>query len=161
MKMVSLKNLKVWQKLALLGLVLIIPFAVVAYQLVASINTLGVQFAQKEIRGIEYYSPLLSLLKQCQLHRDLASGLLNGNASQKDRLAAVEAEIEKALVTADETDQRLNAVLGTTKKWAALRTDCRLLVSETRSLSSTESFQRHTKLIGELTALIAPIGLPS
>jgi hypothetical protein len=53
-----LKNLKVWQKLALLGVLFLIPFAVVTYTMISSINTEKVEFAQLEILGTEYYVPL-------------------------------------------------------------------------------------------------------
>jgi methyl-accepting chemotaxis protein len=158
MKMFSLKNLKVWQKLALLGLVSLIPFAVVTYDLVTSVDELGVEFARKELRGVEYYYPLLNLLKQCQQHRGLASGFLSGDASLKERLAAVEGEIDKAIKAVDETDQRLNAALDTTKKWSPLRAACQQLVRETSKFSQAESFQRHTKFIAELIGLISEVG---
>src|SRR5262245_9262594 len=116
----SLKNLKVWQKLTLMGAVMMIPFAVITYDLFYTVDTLGAQFARKEMRGVEYYAPLQNLLKQAQVHRDLAYGALNGDAAAKERLTGVEAAIEQAIQSVDETDQRLNSTLGTAKKWAAL-----------------------------------------
>ena len=158
MKRFSLKNLKVWQKLALLGVVLMVPFAVVTYELVASVNKLGIEFARKELRGTEYFHPLLNLLKLCQQHRDLAGGFLSGDTSLKDRLAAAETEIDKAIEAVDATDQRLNAVLDTTKKWSPLKAACRQVVDKTRKLSVAESFEHHNKFIAELIGLIAQVG---
>src|SRR5207249_4417109 len=114
--------------------------------------------ARKEVRGVEYYYPLLNLLKQCQRHRGLASGLLSGDASAKDRLAAVEVEIDKAIKSVDETDQRLNAVLDTTKKWSAVKALCRQVVDETPKLSAAESYRRHTQSIAEILGLITQVG---
>src|SRR5688572_17445660 len=65
----SMRNLKAWQKLGLIGLISMVPFAVVTYKMVSSINTLGVEFARQEIRGLEYYTPLAALLNNLQLHR--------------------------------------------------------------------------------------------
>ena len=48
-----MRNLKAWQKLALMGAVFMLPFAVVTYKLASSINTLGVEAAQRELRGLE------------------------------------------------------------------------------------------------------------
>ena len=39
-----MKNLKVWQKLVLMGTVFMLPFAVVTYKMVSSINELGTDF---------------------------------------------------------------------------------------------------------------------
>ena len=58
----SMRNLKAWQKLGLIGTISMLPFAVVTYKMASSINTLGVEFAQQEIRGLEYYTPLTTLL---------------------------------------------------------------------------------------------------
>jgi len=44
-----MKNLKIWQKLALLGLVFLVPFAVVSYGLIASINKLGIEAFRLQI----------------------------------------------------------------------------------------------------------------
>ncbi|MEI9962620.1 MAG: hypothetical protein WDM76_16340 [Limisphaerales bacterium] len=54
-----LKNLKVGQKLALMGVVFMLPFAVVTYKLITSVNTLGVKFAIQESHGLEYCAPLV------------------------------------------------------------------------------------------------------
>ena len=58
-----LKNLKVWQKLALLGVLFLIPFAAVTYTMVSSINSEKVRFAQLELLGTQYDAPLTVLLK--------------------------------------------------------------------------------------------------
>ena len=46
-----MKNLKVWQKLALMGAVFMLPFAAVTSKMTSSVNTLGVEFARQEIRA--------------------------------------------------------------------------------------------------------------
>jgi hypothetical protein len=48
-----MKNLKVWQKLAVMGTLFMVPFAVVTYKMVSSINGLAVEFARQEVRGLE------------------------------------------------------------------------------------------------------------
>ena len=153
-----MKNLKVWQKLGLLGLMFMIPFALVTYKLISSVNTLGIEFARKEIRGIEYYGPLLDLLKILQQHRGAANTWLNGDSSFKETVNNKAAEIEKAIKTVDESDQRLNGVLQTTPKWNALKADCRELLNKTGTLAATESFQRHTKVIADAITFISHVG---
>jgi methyl-accepting chemotaxis protein len=153
-----MKNLNVWKKLALMGAIFMVPFAVVTYKMVSSVNALGTEFARQEIRGLEYYIPLLALLKDLQEHRGMASAWLNGDASFKDNLARKTADIENDIKRVDEANQRLDGTLRTGKKWLALSSACRELLGKTPSLSVDESFQQHTKVIEDTIALIADVG---
>ena len=148
-----MKNLKVWQKLALMGAVFMVPFAVVTYKMTSSVNALGTEFGRQEIRGLEYYTPLLALLKDLQLHRGMANAWLNGDASFKDRLAGKTADVENDIKKVDEANQRLDSALHISKKWTALSAACHDILSKTPSLSADESFQQHTKVIEDASHL--------
>lgn len=152
-----MKNLKVWQKLALMAVVFMVPFAVVSYKMISSINALGTEFARQEIRGLEYYTPLLALLKDLQLHRGMASIWLNGDTSFKDSLTGKTADIENDIKRVNEAHQRLDSALLIGKKWTALSTACRDVLSKTLSLSAEDSFQQHTKVIEDTIALIGDV----
>jgi methyl-accepting chemotaxis protein len=152
-----MKNLKVWQKLAAMGVVFMIPFAIVTEQMVYSVDELGTEFARQEIRGLEYYAPLMALLKDLQQHRGMAHVWLSGDASFKEKLAAKAADIEKDIKVLNETDQRLDAALRTSKHWPPLRAACENLLRETPGLSVNESFERHTKAIQDLMALLSHV----
>jgi hypothetical protein len=79
----TVRDLRVWQKLAVVAAVFMVPFAVVTYTMVSSINTLGAEFARQEIRGLEYYRPLVTLLRDLQQHRGMVSAWSSGDASFK------------------------------------------------------------------------------
>jgi hypothetical protein len=83
-----MKNLKSWQKLAVLGAVFTIPFVAVIYRMAASINALGLASSKLELQGLAYYPAALTLVKDLQLHRGLVNGPTRGNASSTDALAA-------------------------------------------------------------------------
>jgi hypothetical protein len=83
-----MKNLKAWQKLLLVGVVLLLPFAAVTREMVSLMSRFGTEFARHEVRGLEYYSPLLALLKNLQQQRGLTSTWLRGDASFKERVDA-------------------------------------------------------------------------
>jgi hypothetical protein len=53
-----------------------LPFAVVTSKMASSVNTLGVEFARQEIRGLIYYTPALTLLKDLQQHRGIGRCLV-------------------------------------------------------------------------------------
>jgi len=152
-----MKNLKVWQKLALMGAVFMVPFAAVTYKMTSSINDLGTEFARQESRGLEYYAPLLALLKDLQLHRGMASAWLSGEKSFKDSLDSKATNIENDIKRVNEVNERLNSALRVGEKWAALSAACRDLLSKTSSLSVEASFQQHTKVIKDTVALIADV----
>src|ERR1041385_5221165 len=102
-----MKNLKVWQKLVLMGMLSMVPFAVVTYKMVSSINELSVEFARQEVRGLEYHAPLTTLLKDLQLHHGMAASGLSGDASFKGKLAGKSADIENDLKVVDGVDHGL------------------------------------------------------
>ena len=108
-----MKNLKVWQKLALMAAVFMLACAVLTYKMASSINALGVGFARQEIRGLDYYRPLLALLKDLQQHRGMSSALLNGDSSFKERLAERRLAVENDVKQVDEVDRRLKSALHT------------------------------------------------
>jgi methyl-accepting chemotaxis protein WspA len=153
-----MRNLKVWQKLAVMGVVFMIPFAVVTYQMTASINALGVESARLELRGLEYYSPGLTLLRSLQLHRGIVNASLNGDHTLKDTLASTSAEIEKSIAALDDLDRRLNGTLKTTERWAASRAACLEILRQTPTFTADESFAKHSKAIADLIALIGEVG---
>src|SRR5437773_2350631 len=93
--------------------VFVVPFAVVTYRMAASINTLGVEFAEQELRGLEYYTPLLRLLNDLQQHRGMAAIWLNGDRSFKERLDSKSADLDTDIRKVNEVDQRLDGALHT------------------------------------------------
>jgi methyl-accepting chemotaxis protein WspA len=156
-----MRNLKVWQKLALMGMVFLIPFAVVTTKMVSAVDTLGVDFATQQLRGLEYTAPALTLVKDLQQHRDVASIVLNGDAGYRGRLESLRMDVEKDLAALDAVNAKLGAALQTTVRWPALRAASTDLLSKTATLSADESFARHSRLIGDALALVSDVGRTS
>ncbi|HLG57333.1 MAG TPA: hypothetical protein VI485_18470 [Vicinamibacterales bacterium] len=126
-----MKHLKVWQKLALMGAIFMAPFAVVTYKMTSSINALGVESARMEVQGLAYYAPAVALVKDLQLHRDIAHAWLTGDASFKDALTAKRTEIDNDITALDAVDERLNGLLHTSERWATVRTACNDILNKT------------------------------
>src|SRR5205814_6286177 len=108
-----MKNLKVWQKLLVVGVILMLPFGAVTWRMVSSINALGTEFARQESRGLEDYSPLLVLLTDPQEQRGLTSIWLSADASFKGRVDAKRLDVEKDVRRVHESDQRSDGALAT------------------------------------------------
>jgi methyl-accepting chemotaxis protein len=153
-----MKNLKVWQRFVLMAIVAVLPFALVTYKMVASIESMGVQFAQKESQGIRYSRPLLGLLKNLQQHRGMEAVILSGDLSFKSRLEGKRTDVESAVKAIAEIDQHLGATLHTTQKWTTLRDSTRVLLEGGLRRSAAESFALHTKAIEDTISLIAHVG---
>jgi len=152
-----MKNLKVWQKLVFMGTLFMLPFAVVTYKMVSSINELSVEFARQELRGLEYHAPLLALLKNLQQHRGMAATWLSGDAVFKGRLAGKSADIENDLKIVDGVDRRLDGALHTSKKWSALSSAIRNILDKTESGSVDENFEQHIRVIEDVIDLIEDV----
>jgi signal transduction histidine kinase/DNA-binding response OmpR family regulator/HPt (histidine-containing phosphotransfer) domain-containing protein len=128
-----MKNLLVWQKLALLGAVFLVPLVVVTYALISSVHSLGVASARHELQGIEYARALLPVLREVQLLR--AS---DTTAGEKER-ASRRADLQRNLGQLDAVDARLSASLRLSKKWPALAERCRkVLEAEPSAVTQDE-----------------------
>jgi len=153
-----MKNLKVRQKLLAMGVILMLPFGVVTWRMVASINTLGAEFARQESRGLEYYSPLLTLLQDLQEQRGLTALSLSGDATTKGRLDAKRLDVERDVKVLDEVDQRLDASLHTRATWTELRDEIHTLASRSSNATAAASYDMHTQTIKKTIALVTAVG---
>jgi methyl-accepting chemotaxis protein len=153
-----MKHLKVWQKLAVMGLVFIAPFAVVTVQLVSSVEAQGVDAARREVTGLAYSESVLKLGMALHLHRDIASAALGGLASFQGRLAGARADVMTAVKELDEVDLTLGPELHMTERWTAVRAGIVDLLEKTPTLSPEQSFARHTASGAELSAVVGEVG---
>jgi len=159
-----MKNLKVWQKLALLGVLFLVPFGVVTFSMISSKNHDVVDFAKNEVRGVEYYKPLLALLKDLQLHNAAASAYLSGDVTFKDGVTAKASDIAADVKTLDEVNDRLGKLLdvdqplSVDEKWHALSAECTDLLNRQSTFSADDSIQEHQKVKEDTLALIRAVG---
>ena len=127
-----MKNLLVWQKLALLGAVFLVPLVVVTYVLISSVHSLGVASARHELQGIEYARALLPVLRDVQLLR--ASG---ATAAEGDR-ARHQADLQRDMAQLDAVDARLRL----SQQWPALAERCRKLLEAPPSAATQDELAR-------------------
>jgi methyl-accepting chemotaxis protein len=153
-----MKNLKVWQKLVLMGLVFLVPFAVVTFKMVSSVNTLGIDFARSERVGIEYALPLQRLLQNVQRHRSASSAALNGDMQAAAQLQTLRADIAKDISDVDAINALQGSVLATQSRWQNLKAECQALVERADTLNLKDSFARHTQVTTNINAFISYIG---
>ena len=153
-----MKNLKVWQKLALLGLLFLIPFAVVTYKLVSSVRQLSIEPAQKEIAGVEYILRLLTLLKEVQEQRGIANLALSEKGKYVEELDKSILEVEAAIRGVDDIEKTHGITLQTTEAWPSLRGEVHELISKVKNVPMDESYERHSNIIAQAVKLIGYVG---
>jgi methyl-accepting chemotaxis protein len=153
-----MKSLRVWQKILLMGIVFALPLAVVTYRMTASINELGTEFAEQELRGLEYNRSLYALLQNLQQHRGMTTALLSGDKAFEQRVNSKRADIENDIRSVDAVNARLDADLHVGAKWAALSAASRDLLTPRQGTTAEVSFARHTEVIADAIALISDVG---
>jgi len=153
-----MKRMKVWQKLGFLGVVFLAPLVIFSYKMIASMRSMGIEFAEQEALGVEYLLPVQNLLEDLQQHRDLAAGFLNGDAAFGEKLAAKRGEINADLQLIDVVDRKLGEALQSTNRWEGLQKRISRLLDATPVEKAQENFDQHTALISELLSFMAYIG---
>ncbi len=113
-------QLKVSQKLMLIGIFFVIPDSLMLFLFITGINA-NIQFAQLEIKGNEYQRPLEQLLELIPQHRRLAQGAGGSGQSVPEPLAKKQAQIDAAFQTLAAVDARIGADLQFTDEGLASR----------------------------------------
>jgi PAS domain S-box-containing protein len=152
-----MKYLTIGQKLALLGLLFMIPFAVVTYMMVSSIDSEKVEFAKLELKGTQYYTPLSQLLQDLQLHDSAMAGWLSGDASFQNVVTEKAGDIASDIEKVSDVDRLLDASLHTRAQWTKLHDSVRTLLSQSSTISAQESLKQHQKVIDATVLLISQV----
>src|SRR5258706_15623492 len=101
-----LGRLRIWQKIALIGLVFTLPLALTMYYLLDEKNY-KIDFARWELYGDEYLRPAGALLESALAHKTLSRLRYGGDPPTKGEPPKVEARVGQELRGPDEGDARL------------------------------------------------------
>ena len=143
-----MKNLKVWKKLALIGLVFLIPLVAMAGFLVWQIKTLSVDITREELAGIEVADGLLDLVRDLQLYRAWTAG---GPAFAVDRetvkrraLNEILPGISEHAAVAGKTTALLNAPPASARRRRS-STKCSIFCTSSATARCSPSIRRSTR----------------
>ncbi|MDH5717383.1 MAG: methyl-accepting chemotaxis protein [Spirochaetia bacterium] len=120
-KISLLNRLKISQKSLLNTIILLIPLAVVTYEMISSKKELGIDFAKKELLGVEYIKPIRKLFEHIPQYRGMTSAYLNGDNSFKEKMRDKKKLIQEAVEGVDKINKKLGKELDVYVKWDALR----------------------------------------
>src|SRR5712691_4529763 len=166
--MTMLQNLKIWQKLAMIGLAFSLPIAVLLFLVIKEIND-NIRFSQWEKYGNEYQRPLEKLLEHISQHKLLAQRYLSGDERLKVELASKQAQIEEDFEALDGVNRKLGIALQITDEGlakrkrehyrpATIQKEWQDLKTRLANLAPGMSHDLHTHLIGDLRTLITHVG---
>jgi len=143
------RTLKIWQKLALVALVMAIPLATLMVLFVGTKNE-QINSARTELTALDYESSLRHLLETLPKHRDLMNTVLTGDAAKLVLVESAARKVDEALTEASHADEAQGAKLATTEKWNALKTRWYELKAQAKTLQAKDSFSRHTQLANDV-----------
>lgn len=141
-----LKSMRIWQKLALIAVVLTIPILVLLIFLLVEQNK-AIDFATQERKGVEYITSARLLLYKVQEHRALASALLSGDASYRGLVLTEQGEIDDAFKSLEGVDAKYGAEFKTSNNIPVIKERWQDLKNRVMTLSPQDSADAHTRLI--------------
>ena len=150
--MTLLGRLKLWQKLTLLVAGLLIP-TILAGAFYFRTVTADVQLSRAELDGARYLQPLGAVLAEALNHRGSAHAMLNGDASQKNALAASEGRMESLMGAVDKVDGELNTEFQTSGPWHTIKAAWDDLKTRNAKLTPADSLSLHDDLVDKVLEL--------
>jgi methyl-accepting chemotaxis protein len=152
-----IRNLKIAQKFALIGLLALILAAIPTAMLLASLFK-NVDAAVAERAGVKPLGDVLQLIRLTQLHRGLSTNWLGGNASLQASREARAAEVDKAMAQVlsssaiYEGDLLAERRQQVQQQWQSLQQSV-----GSKRIDGPGSFTRHNALVGLQMRLLADV----
>ena len=150
-------NLKVWQKLSLVGALLSVPILTLVYLFIQSQNK-QIATTTNERDGLEYVTALRPLLENVPQHRGLVNGTLNGEGNFRAQLPAIESRIDAAMAGVDTLTNKYGERFGVSEVWGRWKMQWRDVQQRSMQMTPKESFDLHTRLISDLVGLAQMAG---
>ena len=153
-----MRNVSLPKKLAMVIIGLIIPIVALMTLLVMSENK-AIEFAEHELKGVEYIEPVRKLLAHVAEHRGMSNIYLSGEKSINLKLMAKREEISRDIAEVDVVQKKYGHFLigadehinNIKKFWSNsdLRSD---------RLDASDNFSLHTVMIEEMIELMNHVG---
>jgi len=154
-----LYNLKVWQKLILLGFLFSIPFgAVVAYDLIFDKAPRDLGNARNEIAAVGVQTRLLKLLHELQLYRDLGHAVANTNETLRAAFEQQLAAIPAAAAPAGEAIRTAANKFDLSLEWNTFNAQLEEVLKRKTYERPALAYESRTRLVSDCKALIELAG---
>ena len=153
----KVRELKLWQKLSLIVLVMAVPIVVMVILFVRALNV-QVSSSADEISGVEFTTPVVNFHNHVAQHRDLMAAVMAGDSSQRNRAQGLEPTIEADLSAVDALDQKYGKAFSASEKLAEIKKDWRELRQRGANMQVRENLALHNKISTDTRELIRIIG---
>ena len=154
------KNLSVRQKIGVVIILLLIPMVTAAVTLVRRVRE-ETNVARKELVGIGYLTSLRDLVEDVAMQRGAANAMLNDDASARERLTSIGAEVDGDFRELEAKDAEAGKILDTGDRLNKIKQHWQALTTGVQGMKVHESFAQHTALIEELLNLVDHVGKTS
>ena len=134
------------KKFALIGLVALVAIAALLINLSRQLQT-QIDQAAHELQAMPVILAMDRLIEGAQQHRGLSAGVINGDASLKDKEGAKAAEVGEGLAS---LTRKLSPELAAGQAWQSVQEQWKRIAVEGLSWVGTENFSAHTKLIDDM-----------
>ena len=151
--MTRFKKMRIWQKLAMIVLVMALPFVTLAYLLVSGANV-QVNVAKDELVGVQYLQALRGPMEHVAQHGALSAAVLDGDKELRTMQLAARQTVSNDLDRLANVDRQLGAKLNTGSRVASIRKTWDELRSRIDNVNSRESSAQHIALSGQINDLL-------
>ena len=147
-----LSRLTLGPKLALLGVLLLLPLAFTTTVLVRRWAA-EISVAESANAGLAYTRAIRAVFEPLTAHRGAAALLATGDANANATLTETETALGTALAKLTELDHRVGATLDTGARAERIVKDWQVLAAGYRSMAPKDSRNAHVELVKQLLAL--------
>jgi len=140
-------------KFIFLGSALIVVLLLLLSTLLINLSR-DIRTAEHELAGLQMLKPMNRAVQFMQQHRGLSSGVLNGNAAMRERLAVVRKEVDAAL---EATNEALSPGLRESQVWQSIRTDWAVIGERGLSWAPADNLKQHSAMIGALLGFMVEL----
>ncbi len=152
------KGMSLGKKIASTALLLLLP-AFILMGLLVNEKNISIDFAKKEIDGVNYLFPLKKVLIHTAQHRGMVNSYLKaGKTGNISSITQQQKTIAEDLVAVDRIEEQLGASLKSGALWNEIKQDWVVLEGKALQLTAKQSFVQHSALIQKIQDLFVHIG---
>lgn len=156
MKLNLLKNLSLVSKFSVMLGVLLVPLVVLTILLVNTQNA-SIDFAAKEIQGVEYNNPVMRLMQKVAMHRSLAGAAVSGEKDDSE-IDKTRNDIENIFAEMENTQALYGASMLTAENFTAVKNSWQQIIDNSQNYGLAQVRDSHSQLIKEIQSLVARVG---
>ncbi|MES0371623.1 MAG: diguanylate cyclase [Mariprofundaceae bacterium] len=147
-----MQRLNYSQKILLIAIILMVPFIYASRFMAIEVYN-NINKTELEKVGLEYISSLSGFLELLAQHRGITNAYLSGDRSFEQTIILKRVEMDRRAKLSNAVVQKFRKEIGFEKEWQIILQTWAALRDNSMLISSSESWDRHTKLIARIIEL--------